>query len=163
MWQMQRQLPHYVGYGARAASSDCQILAGMRQASLTNSTWWYCVSCGTCAGRCPVEINMYQVATSLCEMAEAAGIRPAEPAIHLFEALFLKSVQQHGRVQELQTVGEYNLRRLTPFKDALKGMQLMARGAIDPRTVLAAGRRRDAAVAAIFERVQRDSHSTIGP
>ncbi len=119
-----------------------QILAGMRLASLTNATWWYCVSCGTCAGRCPVEINMYQVATTLCEMAEAAGVQPSERAIHQFEALFLKSVRHNGRVQELKTVAEFNLRRLDPFKDALKGMQLMARGAIDPRSVLAAGRRR---------------------
>jgi heterodisulfide reductase subunit C len=119
--------------------------------ALRDPTWWYCVSCGTCANRCPVEINMYQVATTLCEMAEEAGIEPSEPAIHLFEELFLKSVRRHGRVRELSTVMRYNLQMRRPFQDAGKGLRLMLKGAISPLGMMGGGRK-DPVIERIFAR-----------
>jgi heterodisulfide reductase subunit C len=128
-----------------------QIHCDMRAEALRDPTWWYCVSCGTCANRCPVEINMYQVATTLCEMAEEAGIEPSEPAIHLFEELFLKSVRRHGRVRELSTVMRYNLQMRRPFQDAGKGLRLMLKGAISPLGMMGGGRK-DPVVERIFTR-----------
>lgn len=133
------------------------ILSGMKQQSLQDPTWWYCVSCGSCASRCPVEINMYQVATTLCEMAEKTGIKPSEPAIHLFEEVFLKSVRKNGRVQELKAVMEYNLRRLAPFKDAAKGAKLMVKGAINPKDMIGRAKS-DPEILRIFERVEQMRH-----
>lgn len=130
------------------------ILSGMKNQALRDPTWWYCVSCGTCANRCPVEINMYQVATALCEMAESSGVKPSEPDIHLFEALFMKSVEKSGRVQELYTVMQYNLRTFQPFKDAAAGVKLMFKGAIHPMDVLPR-LKTDPRVVRIFERVEQ--------
>jgi heterodisulfide reductase subunit C2 len=133
------------------------ILSGMKQQSLLDPTWWYCVSCGSCASRCPVEINMYQVATTLCEIAEETGIKSSEPAIHLFEEVFLKSIRKNGRVQELKAVMEFNLRRFTPFKDAVKGAKLIAKGAIKPKDMVTRAKS-DPEILRIFERVEQMRH-----
>jgi hypothetical protein len=100
---------------------------------------------------------MYQVATTLCEMAEETGIKPSEPGIHLFEEVFLKSVRKNGRVQELKAVMEFNLRRFTPFKDAMKGAKLIAKGAIKPKDMVSRAKS-DPQVLRIFERVEQMRH-----
>jgi heterodisulfide reductase subunit C len=133
-----------------------RILYGMKREALADPTWWYCVSCGTCATRCPVEINMYPVATVLCEMAAHESVRPSAPAIHRFEELFLKSVERHGRVRELQMVAEFNLRSLTPFKDMLTGLKLLRKGAISPAEMIQPGRK-DPAVKRIFDRARAEA------
>jgi heterodisulfide reductase subunit C2 len=130
------------------------ILIGRKESALKDPTWLYCVSCGTCATRCPVEINMYAVSTALCEMAEKEKIAPPVPEIHLFEELFLKSVRKNGRVQELRTVAEYNLRTLQPFKDLSQGMTLMRKGAISPFDMLK-GHKKSPAVSALFSKVRQ--------
>jgi heterodisulfide reductase subunit C len=132
-----------------------QILFGMREAALRDPTWWYCVSCGSCACRCPVEINTYAVATTLCEMATEQGIKPSEAEIHLFEELFLKSVQKNGRVQEIKTVMQLNLRSLKPWKDAVTGVKLMLKGALPPFAMLAKVQQ-DPRVVQIFKKIQED-------
>jgi heterodisulfide reductase subunit C2 len=135
-----------------------QILTGMKQEALTNPTWWYCVSCGTCMTRCPVEINMYKVATALCELAEENGVTASEPDIHLFEELFLKSVERYGRVNELRTVTAYNLKTKNPMKDMDKGITLMLKGAMSPFAMLT-GWAKDEKTARIFS---RSRHKTEG-
>ncbi|MBM3299059.1 MAG: 4Fe-4S dicluster domain-containing protein [Deltaproteobacteria bacterium] len=134
-----------------------EILSGMKHQALTDSTWWYCVACGTCMTRCPVEINMYRVATALCELAQEAGIPPCEPEIHLFEDLFLKSVEKYGRVRELRTVATYNIRTKKPLKDFDKGMTLIGKGAISPLDILRRWKK-DAAVSRIFAKTKGIGH-----
>ena len=134
-----------------------KVLSGMKDQALSDPTWWYCVSCGSCASRCPVEINMYEVSTTLCEMAEEEGLKPSEPGIHLFEEVFIDSVRKNGRVQEIKAVMQYNMRTLDPFKDAVKGMKLMAKGAIKPRDMMAKTKE-DPQVSRIFERVEKIRH-----
>ena len=131
-----------------------EILSGMREQALTNPMWWYCVSCGSCMTRCPVEINIYQVATALCEIAEESGVAPSEPDIHLFEELFLKSVEKYGRLKELRTVAVFNLLTKRPFKDMDKGMALMRKGAISPFEIIRDWKRNEE-VSRIFSRVRR--------
>jgi heterodisulfide reductase subunit C len=133
-----------------------QILSGLKEQALKDPTWWYCVSCGTCATRCPVEINVYKVATVLCEIAEREKFAPCEPDIHRFEDLFLKSVRKHGRVRELQTAMAYNLRSWKPFKDADKGLKLMIKGGVSPAEILSGKSRKDERVFRIFERVRQE-------
>jgi heterodisulfide reductase subunit C2 len=132
-----------------------RILAGMQDDALRDATWWYCISCGTCASRCPVEINLYAVSNALCEMAAEQGVEPAEPGIHLFEKLFLESIEKNGRVRELHTLMAYNLRSLRPFNDALLGARMALKGAISPAAMLRKGRR-DPKVARICRNVRLD-------
>ena len=130
------------------------IHTGTKDLALKDPTWLYCVSCGSCAARCPVEINMYAVSTALCEIAAKEGVRPSEPDIHLFEELFMRSVRKHGRVQELRTVMEFNLRSLNPFKDLAHGMTLMRKGALSPLDFLKS-HKKDPAVSRIFSKVEQ--------
>lgn len=131
-----------------------RILGGMQAEALADPTWWYCVSCGTCATRCPVEINMYAVSTALCEMAEEQGIEASEPDIHLFEELFLKSVEKNGRVREINTVAAFNLRSLRPFADAAIGAKMVQKGVVSPVAMLRKGRR-DRRVTRIFANIRQ--------
>ena len=131
-----------------------RILSGMEEQALKDPTWWYCVSCGTCATRCPVEINMYAVSTVLCEMAAEQGVKASEPGIHLFEELFLKSVEKNGRVRELNTVVEFNLRSLRPFTDAAIGAKMALKGVVSPTTLLRKGRS-DRQVTKIFDNIRQ--------
>jgi heterodisulfide reductase subunit C len=131
-----------------------RILYGARREALEDPTWWCCVACGTCMTRCPVEINVYRVATALCEMAEREGIAPSEPDVHLFEKLFLRSVERHGRANELRVAAAFNLRTRRPFKDAAQGLALLRKGAISAGDVLR-GRRTDERVARVFSRLRK--------
>ncbi len=134
-----------------------RILSGMQAEALADPTWWYCVSCGTCATRCPVEINMYAVSTALCEMAAAQGVTPSEPGIHLFEELFLKSVEKNGRVRELNTVVAFNLRSLRPFADAVIGAKMALKGVVSPAAMLRTGRS-DQQVKQIFNNIRQQQN-----
>jgi heterodisulfide reductase subunit C len=130
------------------------ILSGMKESALANPTWLYCVSCGTCATRCPVEINMYAVATALCETADKEKSASPVPEIDLFEELFLNSVRKNGRVQELNTVAQYNLRTFKPFKDLSQGLSLMRKGAISPSDMLK-GSKKNVAASGLFAKVHQ--------
>ena len=131
-----------------------QILYGAKRQALEDPTWWHCVACGTCMTRCPVEINMYRVATALCEMAEREGVAASEPDIHLFEKLFMKSVERHGRANELRVAAGFNLRTHRPFKDMGQALTLMRKGAISAGELLK-GSRTDERVSRVFSKVQR--------
>src|SRR5208282_6780044 len=102
---------------------------------------------------CILDINMYRVATVLCEIAENEKIKPCEPDIHLFEELFLKSVEKYGRAKELKVVMNFNLRTLRPFKDLGQGLSLMLKGAINPKEMFKKSPP-DKRIARIFSRVQ---------
>jgi heterodisulfide reductase subunit C2 len=130
-----------------------QIVYGAKKQALEDPTWWYCVACGTCMTRCPVEINVFRVATALCEIADREGVAPSEPQIHLFEELFLDSVEKHGRAREVKLAVRFNLRTGHPFKDMAAGLKLMRKGALSPGEVFKGGRA-DERVSRVFARVQ---------
>jgi heterodisulfide reductase subunit C len=132
-----------------------KILYGAKEQAFKDPTWWYCVACGTCMTRCPVEINMYRVATALCEMAEHENFKPSEPDIHLLEELFLKSVERYGRVKELKMVMSFNMKTGHPFKDLSEGLTLMRKGAISPFEMIKGGPT-DQRVARIFSKLQKE-------
>jgi hypothetical protein len=69
----------------------------------------------------------------------------------------LKSVKKNGRVQELKAVMEFNLRRFAPFKDAVKGAKLIAKGAINPKDMVSRAKS-DPKILGIFERVEQMRH-----
>lgn len=131
-----------------------RILSGMQEEALRDPTWWYCVSCGTCATRCPVEINLYAVSTALCAIGAGLGIEAGEPGIHLFESLFLKSVEKGGRVRELKTVMAYNLRSGHPFNDAVIGARMALKGVVTPSAMIRPGRH-DQKVSRIFQKIRQ--------
>ncbi len=130
-----------------------EILYGAKREALRDPTWWYCVACGTCMTRCPVEIDVSRVATVLCEMAEHAGLEPSEPSIHLFEKLFVDSVEAHGRANELRVTAGLNMRTRQPFKDMGAAMTMFRKGTIGPGDFLKA-HRATPAITRIFSKVR---------
>jgi hypothetical protein len=68
-------------------------------------------------------------------------------------------VEEHGRVEELQTAMLFNLRSWKPFRDATKGFRLMLKGAITPKDLLPGKKAKRAEAARIFEKLRRDKDS----
>jgi heterodisulfide reductase subunit C len=81
-------------------------LEGKKEEALNNDTLWLCTSCLLCTVRCPRGIRPKMVVSALKELAELAGIPGKDQA---YEKLFLKQIQDYGRISELSLTGEFLL------------------------------------------------------
>lgn len=107
-----------------------KIQLGAREELLASHAIWLCVACETCGTRCPNDIYMAKICDALREMALAAGIRPAEPAVGAFHGSFTGSVKAHGRVHELGMLVAYKLKTKDFFTDVGAGIKLFLKGKI---------------------------------
>jgi heterodisulfide reductase subunit C len=101
-----------------------------RERVLSSSTIWLCLSCETCSTRCPEDIDIATVMDTLRKMSVAEGYRSREPAITDFHRLFLDSVKNNGRLNELELSIKHNLLTGKPLKDVGLAMSLFQRGKI---------------------------------
>ena len=92
---------------------------GMGDRALDKNTIWICAGCYTCAVRCPNDINITAVMDDLRAQALEAGLPCPNPEVLKFHRAFLNDVARRGRIHEMRMMGEYNMRILKPFKDAL--------------------------------------------
>ncbi len=106
------------------------IQLDMREEALSADTFWYCVSCETCATRCPQDINLTRLMDGLREIAMREGRKPEVPEVPLFFRFFMDSVLRRGRVFELGAVMRYNLVTTDFFKDIDLFPLLLRRGKI---------------------------------
>jgi len=88
------------------------VLLGDREGALANDFIWKCVSCFTCGTRCPNNIRVGKVSEALRMMAAEHGIEPLRPAVQHFHLAFLHDILRWGRVNELDLMGEYELRNI---------------------------------------------------
>ncbi|MBG0774873.1 MAG: 4Fe-4S dicluster domain-containing protein [Desulfovibrionaceae bacterium] len=79
---------------------------GRKDALLSSRTIWLCLSCQTCATRCPMGIDTPALMDALRHMARAEG-RVSERAVNSFHESFLDSARKHGRVHELGLMLDY--------------------------------------------------------
>ncbi|UWG98804.1 4Fe-4S dicluster domain-containing protein [Dehalobacter sp. DCM] len=103
----------------------------MLEEALNSHTIWLCATCLTCSERCPQEVNIAEVMESLRILAGENRI-VAERRIDIFHQMFLKYVEEFGRVYELGLILGSNLVGLQPFKDVQFGLPIFTRGKIDP-------------------------------
>ncbi|MCP4472589.1 MAG: hypothetical protein GY815_18245 [Gammaproteobacteria bacterium] len=89
---------------------------------------WLCVSCYTCATRCPQKIDVTGVIDALRIEARRRGIKPAVPEIVSFNETFMRSIKIFGRAYELGLMASYNLGLRQPFRDLKLGLRLFAKG-----------------------------------
>ena len=90
---------------------------------------WLCVSCQTCATRCPQQVDLGAIMDAIrCEAAERGTAPPAARDLVAFNQVFVERVAASGRLNEAELGGHFNLRTRAPFKNlgALPGM--LARG-----------------------------------
>ena len=111
---------------------------GMEDRALRANSIWFCAGCYTCATRCPNDIDITAVMDGLRSKAVDQDIACPRPEVLAFHQGFLKDVRRRGRIHEMRMMGEYNLRRGTPFRDATVGVKMLLSGKLQvlpPRAV----------------------------
>jgi len=109
------------------------VQLGLKDRVLNSNTFWICLSCETCATRCPNDIDIVLVMDVLRETALHEK-RPNATKLPLFHFTFLRMVKSFGRVYELGLIGWYTMvsGNLLKFgklaKDAVLGVKMFSRG-----------------------------------
>ena len=136
---------------------------GHAEAALRAQSIWQCVSCQTCATRCPKSVDCAGVMDALRQLSvERGAATPEQQRTVLFQKAFLNNIRRNGRLNELELIGEFKLStfmhgRSLSFllKDATLAPELMKR----KKFHLLGEKARDRAVLArIFARCRDESH-----
>lgn len=87
-----------------------KIHMGQEDEVLSSPDIWYCVSCYSCASRCPRGIEIADVMAALRSLALQKGFTQDKEA--KFGRAFAETVRQHGRSYEPELMIRYYLRSL---------------------------------------------------
>jgi heterodisulfide reductase subunit C len=137
---------------------------GQAETALGAQAIWQCVSCQTCATRCPKSVDCAGVMDALRQLSVERGVATRQQQrIVLFQKAFLNNIRRNGRLNELELIAEFKLStflrgRSLSFllKDATLAPQLMKR----KKFHLMGEKVHDRAVVArIFARCMDGSHS----
>ncbi|MDO8663135.1 MAG: 4Fe-4S dicluster domain-containing protein [Candidatus Omnitrophota bacterium] len=94
------------------------VQLGMEEQVLSSKTIWLCASCLTCTSRCPRQINVAEIMDYLRRRAYTKHMTPpGEIEVPLFNKIFLRNIELHGRLFELGLIGMFNLLSGKFFKD----------------------------------------------
>ncbi|HSW44402.1 MAG TPA: 4Fe-4S dicluster domain-containing protein [Phycisphaerae bacterium] len=97
---------------------------------------WLCVSCQTCATRCPKSVNCTGIMDALRQLSVENGVEtPAVRRTVIFQRVFLGNIRRNGRLNELELVGMFKTRAFLKdisvpflFKDSLLAPKMIRRG-----------------------------------
>jgi heterodisulfide reductase subunit C2 len=103
---------------------------GQKAAVLASPDLWVCLACETCGARCPNGIDMAHVMDALRQIARAEGLRPSQPRVALFHALFVGIIRLTGQMHEASLLGVYKVLSGDLFSDLVVGGQLFLKGKI---------------------------------
>lgn len=96
---------------------------------------WQCVSCLTCSTRCPKSVNCAGVLDALRQLSVEQGVAsPDQQRTVAFQKAFLNNIRRHGRLHELELIGEFKTRAFMKslsvpflFKDAMLAPKMIKR------------------------------------
>ncbi|MBN2383853.1 4Fe-4S dicluster domain-containing protein [bacterium] len=111
---------------------------------------WLCLSCETCATRCPMEIEITRVMEYLRSKSLELGLvnRKAKKIL-AFHKAFIDSVGLTGRLYEVGLVAGYKARSLSLWQDLLVAPVMFAKGKLNPFPHVIKGR---SAISRIIEK-----------
>ena len=104
---------------------------GLKDEAINSNSYWFCVSCGACAARCPNEINLMKVMDALASMALREGIRPKCPDIAAFWKVGLSNIRTFGVMYELGIMAILKLKVGNLFQDLGMGLKMFLQGKFD--------------------------------
>jgi len=104
------------------------IQLGMEDALFQANTPWLCASCETCTSRCPNLIDIALVMDTVRQMARLRDIKIPVKEPLVFQDVFLKSMEVHGKLFEPGLIGFYNLKSGHPFHDVGLGPPMLLKG-----------------------------------
>jgi heterodisulfide reductase subunit C len=109
------------------------VQLGLKDRVLDSNTFWICLSCETCATRCPNDIEIVLVMDVIREIALKEG-RKNTTKLPLFHSTFLRMVRMFGKVYELGLILMYTIFSGNIFRikglaaDAVLGVKMFMRG-----------------------------------
>ena len=104
-------------------------LPGMEEEVLKAFSIWLCLTCETCAARCPKEVDLPQIMEYLRQESLRRGlVHPKAKDILAFHQAFLDSIRKNGRLHEVGLISSYKLKTLHLFQDVLVAPKLLGRG-----------------------------------
>jgi heterodisulfide reductase subunit C2 len=109
------------------------VQLGLKDRVLKSNTYWICLSCETCATRCPNNIEIVLVMDVLREMALKEGLEDTTK-LPLFHRSFLDGVKSGGKTYELGLILRYTILSGNIFKlkslmkDAVLGAKMFSKG-----------------------------------
>ena len=109
------------------------VQLGLKDRVLNSNTYWICLSCETCATRCPNDIEIVLVMDALREIALKEA-RKGTTKLPLFHSTFLGMVKTYGKVYELGLILVYTIASGNVLKikglitDAMLGVKMFMRG-----------------------------------
>ena len=86
------------------------IQQNQEAAVLSSTDMWRCVSCYSCANRCPRDIQITDLMADLRRLSLAKGYAHDKEAE--FAQAFAETIQMHGRMYEPEVIGRYYARVL---------------------------------------------------
>jgi heterodisulfide reductase subunit C len=107
------------------------IQAGEEATVLSSKDQWRCVSCYSCANRCPRGIEITDLMADLRRMAVAKGYADDNEAE--FGQAFAETVQSHGRLFEAELLSRYFARALdvaSMIKMVPMGLRMFLKGKV---------------------------------
>jgi heterodisulfide reductase subunit C2 len=141
-----------VAGAAESAPSEVirRLHLGAGDELLESKLVWMCLSCETCYGRCPMQINFAAVIDALRSLSIAKGTRAPRGNMPLFNRMFLENVRIFGRSYDLSMIAGYKLGSGKLMDDAEKFPSMLIKGKMAVLPPSGADRR---AVRRIFDRV----------
>ena len=115
---------------AKSAPSEIirRLHLGAGDELLENGLVWMCLSCETCYGRCPMEINFTAIIDALRSLALAGGAKTPEGNMPLFNRMFLANVRVFGRSYDLSMIAGYKLGSGSLLDDTDKFPTMLRKG-----------------------------------
>ena len=132
------------------------VRLGLKEKVLQSKTIWVCVSCWTCATRCPNEIDIVRFMDVLRMESLREGLKGPIDKIPQFHKVFLEEIRKRGRISELGLLFRYKLKAggFFPLKnfyeDVSLGLKMFLKGKLKPGLTVMAGQKE---VAEIFKKV----------
>lgn len=108
-----------------------------RDKLMENDSIWLCLTCETCAARCPNQCDPARMIDNLREMSLAGGSSAAPKAILAFHEAFLNQIKSGGRLFEVGLIANYKFTGGPLFADVMTAPGVFKRGklALTPRRI----------------------------
>ena len=107
---------------------------GMAEEVLRSQDIWLCVSCYSCAARCPQNVQITDVMATLRSLAIARGLARDKEAT--FSQVFVNVLARYGRMFEPEVLLRYDATGISPgdlMKQAGLGLRMFRKGKLSLR------------------------------
>ena len=108
---------------------------GLKEKALRSKAIWVCVSCQTCATRCPNEIEIVHLMDVLRGQSLQEGVKSSVDKIPQFHEAFVKGIKNRGRVDTIELILNYELKTRDVFSSLKKfreqgsqGLEMLRKG-----------------------------------